>query len=58
MDEDLEGPYLWQGESYFFDRKVGSWYSVTSEDYVDDELNKELSLNWTKDGLYKKQFGS
>ncbi len=58
IDEDLEGPYLWKGEPYFFDRKIGSWYSVTSEDYVDDVLNKELSLNYTKAGLYKPQFGN
>ena len=57
-EQDLEGPYLWHGETYFFDRKVGSWYSVTAEDYVDDEMSKELSLNWTKDGLYKRQFAS
>ena len=57
-EQDLEGPYIWQGETYFFDRKVGSWYSVTAEDYVDDEMSKELSLNWTKDGLYKRQFAS
>ena len=57
-EQDLEGPYIWQGETYFFDRKVGGWYSVTAEDYVDDELSKELSLNWTKDGLYKRQFAS
>ena len=57
-EQDLEGPYIWQGETYFFDRKVGGWYSVTAEDYVDDEMNNELSLNWTKDGLYKRQFAS
>ena len=22
IDEDLEGPYLWKGEPYFFDRKI------------------------------------
>ena len=32
--------------------------SVTAEDYVDDEMSDELSLNWTKDGLYKRQFAS
>jgi len=57
-EQDLEGPYLWHGETYFFDRKVGGWYSVTAEDYVDDEMSNELSLNWTKDGLYKRQFAS
>ena len=58
MDQGLEGPYLWKGEPYFFDRKVGSWFSVTSEDYVDDDLNKELSFRYVKDGIYKPQFGS
>jgi hypothetical protein len=57
-EQGLEGPYLWHGETYFFDRKIGGWYSVTAEDYVDDEMNNELSLNWTKDGLYKRQFAS
>jgi len=57
-EQDLEGPYIWKGETYFFDRKVGGWYSVTAEDYVDDEMSNELSLNWTKDGLYKRQFAS
>jgi len=57
-EQGLEGPYLWHGETYFFDRKVGGWYSVTAEDYVDDEMSNELSLNWTKDGLYKRQFAS
>ena len=57
-EQGLEGPYIWHGETYFFDRKVGGWYSVTAEDYVDDEMSNELSLNWTKDGLYKRQFAS
>ena len=56
--DGLEGPYLWQGEPYFFDRKLGSWYSVTSEDYVDDELAKELSFRYVKDGMYKPQFSN
>jgi len=41
-EQGLEGPYLWNGETYFFDRKVGSWYSVTAEDFVDDEISKDL----------------
>ena len=57
-EQGLEGPYLWQGETYFFDRKVGSWYSVTAEDYVNDELSKELSFRYVKDGLYKPQFSN
>ena len=43
-EQGLEGPYIWHGETYFFDRKVGGWYSVTAEDYVDDEISKDLSL--------------
>jgi polysaccharide pyruvyl transferase WcaK-like protein len=57
-EQGLEGPYLWHGETYFFDRKVGSWYSVTAEDFVDDEISKDLSLAYVKDGLYKRQFAS
>jgi hypothetical protein len=57
-EQGLEGPYLWHGETYFFDRKVGSWYSVTEEDFVDDEISKDLSLAYVKDGMYKRQFAS
>ena len=57
-EQGLEGPYLWHGETYFFDRKVGSWYSVTAEDFVDDEISKDLSLAYVKDGMYKRQFAS
>ena len=58
MEQGLEGPYLWKGEAYFFDRKVNGWYSVSSEDYVDDEISKDLSLAYVKDGMYKRQFAS
>ena len=58
MEMGLEGPYLWKGEAYFFDRKVNGWYSVSSEDYVNDELNAELGLHYTRDGGYKRQFAS
>ena len=57
-EQGLEGPYIWHGETYFFDRKVGGWYSVTAEDYVDDEISKDLSLAYVKDGMYKRQFAS
>jgi hypothetical protein len=57
-EQGLEGPYLWHGETYFFDRKVGGWYSVTEEDFVDDEISKDLSLAYVKDGMYKRQFAS
>ena len=58
MEQGLEGPYLWKGEAYFFDRKVNGWYSVSSEDYVDDAMNDELGYAYTRDGGYKKQFAS
>ena len=58
MEQGLEGPYLWKGEAYFFDRKVNGWYSVSSEDYVDDAMNTELGYAYTRDGGYKKQFAS
>ncbi len=58
MEQGLEGPYLWKGEAYFFDRKVNGWYSVSSEDYVDDAMNAELGYAYTRDGGYKKQFAS
>ena len=58
MEQGLEGPYLWKGEAYFFDRKVNGWYSVSSEDYVDDAMNAELGYHYTRDGHYKKQFAS
>ena len=57
-EQGLEGPYIWHGETYFFDRKIGGWYSVTAEDYVDDEISKDLSLAYVKDGMYKRQFAS
>jgi hypothetical protein len=57
-EQELEGPYQIDGTAYFFDRKVGSWYSVESEDYVDDEKSKELSFRYVKDGLYKPQFSN
>ena len=57
-EQELEGPYQVDGEAYFFDRKVGSWYSVESEDYVDEEKSKELSFRYVKDGMYKPQFSN
>jgi len=57
-EQGLEGPYLFKGETYFFDRKVNGWYSLSSEDYVDDATNAELGYHYTRDGGYKKQFSS
>ena len=57
-EQGLEGPYQIDGAAYFFDRKVGSWYSMESEDYVDDDKAKELSFRYVKHGLYKPQFSN
>ena len=53
MEEDLEGPYMFEGESYFFDRKMGSWFSVSGEDYVDEDMNKTLSYHFLKAELVR-----
>ena len=53
MEEDLEGPYMFEGETYFFDRKMGSWFSVSGEDYVDEDMNKHLSHNFIKSELVR-----
>ena len=54
MEEDLEGPYVFEGETYFFDRKMGSWFSVNGEDYVDEDMNKHLSHNFIKTELVRQ----
>ena len=43
MESGLEGPYLFKGEHYFFDRKINGWYSMSSEDYVSEAEAEELS---------------
>ena len=48
MEEDLEGPYMFEGEAYFFDRKMGSWFSTNAEDYVDEDMNKTLSYHYVR----------
>ena len=53
MEEDLEGPYMFEGETYFFDRKMGSWFSVNGEDYVDEDMNRTLSHNFVKSELVR-----
>ena len=53
MEEDLEGPYMFEGETYFFDRKMGSWFSVSGEDYVDEDMNKTLSYHFLKAELVR-----
>ena len=54
MEEDLEGPYMFEGETYFFDRKMGSWFSASGEDYVDEDMNKTLSHNFVKTELVRQ----
>ena len=53
MEDDLEGPYMFENETYFFDRKMGSWFSVSGEDYVDEDMNKTLSHNFIKSELVR-----
>ena len=57
MDEGLEGPYELSGEVYFYDRKVNMFYSVSGEDYVDEETAKEIAYRLHKDGFYKPDLG-
>ena len=57
IDEGLEGPYELSGEVYFYDRKVHMFYSVTGEDYVDEETAKEIAYRLHKDGFYKPDLG-
>ena len=57
MDEGLEGPYEVSGEVYFYDRKVQMFYSVSGEDYVDEETAKEIAYRLHKDGFYKPDLG-
>ncbi len=52
--QDLEGPYMFEGETYFFDRKMGSWFSASGEDYVDEDMNKTLSHNFVKTELVRQ----
>ena len=57
MDEGLEGPYEIGKEVYFYDRKVQMFYSVSGEDYVDEETAKELAYRLHKHGMYKPDLG-
>ena len=57
MDEGLEGPYEVSGEVQFYDRKVQMFYSVSGEDYVDEETAKEIAYRLHKDGFYKPELG-
>ena len=58
MESDLEGPYLFKGEHYFFDRKINGWYSMSSEDYVSEAEAEELHMAYNKHGLSKAQFSN
>jgi hypothetical protein len=57
IDEGLEGPYEVGSEVYFYDRKVQMFYSVSSEDYVDEETAKDIAYRLHKHGLYKPELG-
>ena len=57
MDEGLEGPYELSGEVYFYDRKVHMFYSVSGEDYVDEETAKDIAYRLHKGGFYKPELG-
>ena len=57
IDEGLEGPYEVGSEVYFYDRKVQMFYSVSSEDYVDEETAKDIAYRLHKHGLYKPDLG-
>jgi len=58
MESGLEGPYLFKGEHYFFDRKINGWYSMSSEDYVSEAEAEELHMAYNKHGLTKAQFSN
>ena len=57
MDEGLEGPYEIGNEVYFYDRKVQMFYSVSGEDYVDEETAKDIAYRLHKHGMYKPDLG-
>ena len=57
IDEGLEGPYDIGGEVYFYDRKVQMFYSVSCEDYVDEETAKDIAYRLHKNGFYKPELG-
>jgi len=57
MDEGLEGPYEIGNEVYFYDRKVQMFYSVSGEDYVDEETAKDIAYRLHKHGFYKPELG-
>ena len=40
-----------------YDRKVQMFYSVSSEDYVDEETAKDIAYRLHKDGFYKPELG-
>ena len=60
----LEGPYQIDGGAYFWDKTVGKWFSVETEDYVDDKTNAELNFRYTKGGsaggglLYQRSYNN
>lgn len=60
----LEGPYQIDGGAYFWDKMASKWFSVETEDYVDDKRNAELNFRYTKGGsggggmLYQRSYNN
>jgi len=48
--DGLEGPYQIDGGAYFWDKAATKWFSVETEDYVDQKRNAELNFRYTKQG--------
>ena len=48
--DGLEGPYQIDGGAYFWDKAATKWFSVETEDYVDEKRNAELNFRYTKQG--------
>ena len=60
----MEGPYQIDGGAYFWDKMTSKWFSVETEDYVDEKRNAELSFRYTKGGtagggmLYQRSYNN
>ena len=60
----LEGPYQIDGGAYFWDKMASKWFSVETEDYVDEKRNAELNFRYTKGGsagggmLYQRSYNN
>ena len=60
----MEGPYQIDGGAYFWDKMASKWFSVETEDYVDEKRNAELNFRYTKGGsagggmLYQRSYNN